>query len=78
MIARTIKAIFENGVLRPLQPLEGVPEHTRVDVTVVSADPGENGKPGLRACIGSISDADAGEMRRAVDEEFERVDDRDW
>jgi len=30
----TVEAIYENGVFRPLQPLD-IPEHARVRVTVV-------------------------------------------
>jgi len=33
-MTKTILAIFENGVLRPLQPLVGVPDHAETDVTV--------------------------------------------
>jgi len=75
-----ITAIFENGVLRPLRPLVGVPDRAEVDITVNTR---ENGPAvvdslGWRGCVGTISDSDAAEMSRAVDDEFEKVDDREW
>jgi len=33
---QTVEAIYENGVLRPLQALEGLPEHSRVKITISS------------------------------------------
>jgi len=32
-MAQTVEAIYENGILRPLKPLEGIAEHRRVKVT---------------------------------------------
>jgi predicted DNA-binding antitoxin AbrB/MazE fold protein len=30
----TIEAIYEAGILKPLAPLPGLPEHTKVQITV--------------------------------------------
>lgn len=42
-MTRTVEAIYENGVLRPVRPLEGIDEQARVKVTVekvtVEAEP---------------------------------------
>src|SRR5206468_3836421 len=60
---RTLEAVYENGVLRPLQPLEGIAEHRQVTITVtVQEDPS-----GLDACIGSLPDEDAREIERIID-----------
>ncbi|HVU62949.1 MAG TPA: antitoxin family protein [Phycisphaerales bacterium] len=77
---RSFKAIFENGVIRPLQPLLGLPNRASLDVTVTSLDhvPSTTDANGVRACLGTISDADAAEMAKLVTDEFERVDERDW
>jgi predicted DNA-binding antitoxin AbrB/MazE fold protein len=32
--SQTIEAIYENGVLRPLEALEGLAEHAKVKITV--------------------------------------------
>lgn len=77
-----IKAIYENGVLRPLQPLQGVADHARVDVTVNTSELSHSSKTcpdmDVRACIGTLSDKDAAEMTRIIADEFEKVDERDW
>jgi predicted DNA-binding antitoxin AbrB/MazE fold protein len=74
-MTRSFKAIYENGVLRPIQPLQGVPERARVDVTVVTQDaPGA----GILGCAGTLPDKDAAEMTKIIEEEFEQVDERDW
>lgn len=67
-------AIFENGVLRPLRPL-GLPDRARVRVSVEVED---RVPPGVSACSGSISPESAAELRRIVEAEFEKVDDREW
>jgi predicted DNA-binding antitoxin AbrB/MazE fold protein len=38
-MGRTVPAIYEQGVLRPLRPLQ-LPEHTRVQVTVLVEEDG--------------------------------------
>ncbi len=35
---RTVAAVYENGVLRPLEPLD-LPEHERVQVTIAGPPP---------------------------------------
>ncbi len=70
-----IDAVLENGLLRPLRPLEGVREHAQVRLTVESLDTEIDG---LSACVGILPDEDAVEMTAIVEREFERVDLRDW
>jgi len=72
---RTIEAIYEQGVLRPLEPLEGLEEHCRVKVTVEVTEPAPHP---LAECIGILPDEDAEEMQRIIGDEFEKVDLRDW
>ena len=48
-------------MLRPLEPLTGVPDHAEVDLTVTTRDEKVNESPkadalGWRACLGTISD----------------------
>ena len=75
MMTRTIDAIYEAGVLRPLQCLEGVPEHAHVRVTVEVVDSAGNR---LADCIGILPGEDAAEMRRIVESEFEQVNLGEW
>lgn len=74
MVRQTLDAIYENGVLRPLTPLQGVPEHGAVRITVSVDEPANP----LTACVGILPDADAAEMRNAIEREFERVDPNEW
>ncbi|MCP4358387.1 MAG: antitoxin family protein [Chloroflexi bacterium] len=34
MLHLTVEAIYENGILRPLQPLQSVTEHSKVKITI--------------------------------------------
>ena len=72
-MTKTLDAIFENGVLRPVEPLEGIAEKSRVRVRVETG-PAHR----LAGVIGILGDEDAAEMRRVIAEEFESVDPRDW
>jgi predicted DNA-binding antitoxin AbrB/MazE fold protein len=74
-MSQTVDAIYERGVLRPVSPLEGVVEHSRVRITVES--PGHPGNK-LKECAGILPDEDAKEMRHIIDEEFEKVDLSEW
>lgn len=56
----TVKAIYENGVFRPCEPIH-LEEHTEVEVVIPTATPGDRDDPtGWRAAealIGFIDDA---------------------
>jgi len=72
-VTKTLDAIFENGILRPVEPLEGIDENSRVRIQVETGP-----KHPLADSIGVLSDEDAAEMRRVIEEEFETIDARDW
>ncbi|MCH7702591.1 MAG: antitoxin family protein [Planctomycetes bacterium] len=74
-MTRTINAVYENGLLRPLQPLDGLAEHAQVKLTIETVTPAGNG---LTDCIGILPDEDAAEMRQIVESEFEQVNLSDW
>ena len=76
-----ITAVFENGILRPLQAVQGLNEHSRVDITITSAESDQKVRASgsrLGDLVGSISKADGAEMMKIIDEEFSKVDARDW
>ena len=73
-MTRTLEAVFENGVFRPLTRPEGIAEHGRVMLTVTA----EERTSSLADLGGRISPDDAEEMRAIVEREFERVDLREW
>lgn len=75
IMTRRISAVYEGGVLRPLESLEGIAEHSQVKLTVESVEPEDDG---MADCIGILPDEDAVEMRRIVQSEFEQVDMNEW
>lgn len=62
-------------MLRPLTRISGVAESARVVVTVESDAVAPKS---ILDCVGTLPDEDAAEMRAAIEEEFERIDLRDW
>lgn len=72
---KTIEAIYEKGVLRPLKPLEGVAENSRVTVTIeyeeIKSHP-------LLKFAGILSDTEAMKLSKLIAEEFEKVDPHAW
>ncbi len=72
VLSRTIEAIYEGGVFRPLSAVPDVPDGTRVVLTV--------GKPLIKAALmkiaSSLSAEDAEEMMREI-REGRRVE-GDW
>jgi predicted DNA-binding antitoxin AbrB/MazE fold protein len=67
---KTVEAIYENGLLRLLEPLEGLSEPCKVRVTIETVEPSVHP---LANCVGILPDEDASEMRRIIEEEFERA-----
>lgn len=72
---KTVEAVYENGVLRPLEPLEGVGEHCRVKVTVETVEPPRHP---LADCIGILPTEDAEQMQHIIESEFEEVNLNEW
>ena len=70
----TLRAIFENGVFRPLKRPKGLDEHREVTLTVTI----EEESSSLADVAGRVSLDDAQEMREIIEREFEHVDPREW
>jgi len=73
-VKETLKAVFENGVFRPLRRPKGLAERREVTLTVTV----EEGASSLADFAGRVSSDDAQEMREVIEREFERVDPREW
>jgi predicted DNA-binding antitoxin AbrB/MazE fold protein len=71
---KTIEAIYEGGVLRPIEPLDWLDDHKRVTVTVRAPD----GARPLEGWSGGLTDADAQAMRQAIEAECEQVNPDEW
>lgn len=72
---QTVEAIYESGVLRPLKALEGFSEHCKVKITI---ECGETMSHPLLQFAGILSDDEAAELRRVIEDEFERIDPNAW
>lgn len=75
MTTQTIEAIYENGILRPLQPVHGLDENERLVITIKSVS---KDKHPLEAVIGTLPDEDALEISQIVNGEFEKVNVDEW
>lgn len=74
-MTKTIHAIYEHGILRPLELIEGIGENTEVEVTLAVKQ--KELSPILRFA-GILSEEEANTMLRIVEEEFERVNPDEW
>lgn len=74
-MVKTIHAIYEHGILRPLEPIEDMMENSKVEITVSSER--EVLHPLLRFA-GILNEDEANEMMKVVEEEFERVNPNEW
>ena len=74
VMRKTLEAMFENGVFRPIERPEGIAEHRQVTLTVTLED-----RPASCADLSGCLPADAAEeMRAIVERDFEHVDLREW
>ena len=71
---KNVQAIYEHGVLRPFKPLEGIAENSEVELTIQSLPT----RHALKDLFGTLPKEDADEMRKVVDQEFEKVDLSEW
>ena len=74
-MSKTIEAVYENGVLRPLSPIKGLKKHQKVLITL--GKPLKEKHP-LAGLCGILPDKDAAEMLKIVEDEFEKVDVDEW
>lgn len=74
-MTQTIEVVYERGVLRPLQPLDGIEEQSHLRLTIEVKSGTE--RPWERF-IGTLPDEDAREILGIVADEFEQVDSREW
>ncbi|MBO1351807.1 MAG: antitoxin family protein [Hormoscilla sp. GUM202] len=83
---QTIEAIYEGGVLRPLQTLSGLSEGGKVKITIAQparSTTDDNGTAGdrphpLLKFAGTIDDAEAAELQRIIADEFRKIDYNEW
>jgi predicted DNA-binding antitoxin AbrB/MazE fold protein len=69
-MSRTLEVMYEENVLKPLMPIEGLQEHERVTVILCP----RIAKEGLRKLAGTLTHEEAETMRKIIDEEFGRIE----
>ena len=69
-MSRMLEVIYEDNVLKPLTPIEGLQEHERVVVILCP----HTGKEGLRKLAGTLTHEEADAMRKVINEEFEKIE----
>lgn len=72
---KTIEAVYEDGMFRPVAPIKGLKKHQRVSLTIETT---LKKKHPLHELSGILPDEDAKEMLQIVKEEFETVDINEW
>ena len=74
-MTKSFNAIYEHGVLKPLVPIEGINENTKVKVTISIEN--QVSHPILRFA-GILNKKDADSLMDMVEDEFERVNLDEW
>lgn len=70
-----ITAIYENGVFRPLEPVEGVENGTEVELAMNTR---ETAWDKVKHLAGRIPDEELRRMQDAIEDAFEVVDHDGW
>lgn len=74
-MVRSVRAIYENGVFRPLELLDGLPERSAVSLRVEEIDSSHGT---LADFAGRWSAQDADRIAAIIETEFERINPNDW
>ena len=69
-MTKTVEAIYEDNVLKPVEPIKGIKEHERVLLILCS----QPIKKGLRELVGTLTHEEAEVMQKLIDEEFEKIE----
>ena len=69
-MARMVEVIYEDEVLKPLAPIEGLKKRERIWVILCPRPE----KKALRELVGTLTHEEAEEMQRLIDEEFEKIE----
>ena len=73
--SQTIEAVYENGIFRPVHPVAGLVEHSKV--TLAIEHEAQAVHP-LAKFAGILSDEEAEEVQTILAEEFGKVDASGW
>lgn len=74
-MSQAITAIYKSGHFIPLVPVQGLQDNQSVRLTVL---PQKKKEHPLMRFVGSISNEEADELSRVIEEEFEKVNPDEW
>lgn len=69
-MTKTIDVVYEDDVLKPLMPIEGLKRHERLRVILCHFPD----KKELRKLAGTLTQKEAEEMQGFINQEFERIE----
>ena len=69
-MTKTIEAIYEENVLKPIEPIKGIKEHERVLIILCSHPI----KKDLHELVGTLTHEEAEAMQKLISVEFEKVE----
>ncbi len=69
-MTRMIEVVYEDEVLKPLTPIEGLKKHERTWVVICP----RSKKKALHELVGTLTKKEAKEMQKLIDEEFEKIE----
>ncbi|PIQ93675.1 MAG: hypothetical protein COV68_08655 [Nitrospirae bacterium CG11_big_fil_rev_8_21_14_0_20_41_14] len=75
MMPKTIDAIYKQGIIKPIKPIEGFEENSTIKVRILTPPGGKN--PILKFA-GILTDEEANEMINIIEEEFEKISPDEW
>jgi len=70
---RMIEVKYEDDVLKPITPIEGLKKNEKIWIIICS----ETGKESLHELVGTLTHEEAEKMRKIIDDEFERIE-NEW
>jgi len=69
-MAKTVEVVYEENVLKPIEPIKGIKEHEKVLVILCSHPI----KKGLCELVGTLTHEEAEVMQKLIDKEFEKIE----
>jgi len=72
---RTIEAIYKKGIIKPIKPIEGFEENSKIKVRIITSPRKKN--PILKFA-GILNDKEAERMISIIEEEFEKINPDEW
>ncbi len=69
-MVQTIEVIYEDNVLKPVNPIEGLAEHEKISIIIYP----KRTREGLSKLAGTLDKEEADKMQKLIDEEFGKIE----